>query len=148
FDGYRRASGAWRMWDTVQERTAPMPGSDDVVVGTTEEQSAAALDVYGRAKTLIEDLGEDSGTPVRFFWQPSAAGWPPEVLERLPEGVIDLSDVFGGDPAPFYDEVHTDEVGAEVIAQAMWDQLGPELTAQAAGTSDPPITLTTPPRGD
>jgi 4-amino-4-deoxy-L-arabinose transferase-like glycosyltransferase len=148
FDGYRRASGAWRMWDTVQGRTASIPGADDVVSGTTEEQTDAALDVYGRALTLIEDLGEDSGTPVRFFWQPSAAGWPPEVLDRLPEGVIDLSNVFGGDPTPFYDEVHTDEAGAEVIAQAMWDQLGPELTAQAAGTSSPPISLTTSPPTD
>jgi hypothetical protein len=75
-------------------------------------------------------------------------GWTPEVLDRLPEGVIDLSNVFGGSTAPFYDEVHTDEANAAVIAQAMWDQLGPELTAQAEGTSSPPLTLeASPPTG-
>ena len=148
FDSYRRTSGAWRVWDTLSGRTAPLPGTDDAETGSPEEQTEAALDIYGRALTLIEDLGEDTGTPVRFFWQPRAAGWPPEVLERLPEGVADLSDVFGGDPAPFYDVVHTDEAGAEVIAQAMWDQLGPELAAQAAGTSSPPVVLTADPPSD
>lgn len=140
-EGYRGASGTWRVWDSLTGRTAPMPGDDDLVDGTTEEQADAALDVYGRALTAIEGLGEAHETPVRFFWQPSAAGWPPEVLDRLPDGVVDLSDVFGGDPDPFFDEVHTDEAGAEVIAQAMWDQLGPELAAQAEGASRPPISL-------
>lgn len=139
-ESYRRASGAWRVWDTVTGRDAPLPGLDDAVAGTPEQQTDAALDIYGRAKGLTEDLAVDHEVPVRFFWQPRAAGWPPEVLDRLPEGVVDLSNVFGGDPSPFYDVVHTDEVGAEVIAQAMWDELGPELEAMAAGTSTPPVT--------
>ncbi|MCB9373278.1 MAG: SGNH/GDSL hydrolase family protein [Microthrixaceae bacterium] len=140
-DSYRRASGAWRLWDTFRGREVGLPGLDDAEVGTPEEQTDAALDIYGRAKGLVEDLADDYDVPVRFFWQPRAAGWPPEVLERLPEGVIDLSDVFGGDPSPFYDVVHTDEAGAQVIAQAMWDSLGPELTAQAEGRGSPPVTV-------
>jgi hypothetical protein len=35
-----------------------------------------------------------------------------------------------------------------VIAQAMWDQLGPELTAQGEGTSSPPLMLDTSPPAD
>lgn len=146
-DSYRRASGAWRVWDSVSGRQATVPGRDATVRATPEEQTDAALEIYARALTLIEDLGEGSGTPVRFFWQPTAEGWSPDVLDRLPEGVADLSGVFGGDSSPFYDAVHTDEVGAEVIAQAMWEQLGPELEAQAAGTSSPPITLAPSPPG-
>jgi hypothetical protein len=138
---YRRASGAWRVWDSVNGRKVPLPGNEDLVAGTTEEETEAALDIYGRANAMIQDLGEDHDTPVRFFWQPSKAGYPPEVFERLPEGVTDLTGVFGGDTSVFYDEVHTDEVGAEVIAQAMWDQLGPELEAQLAGDGAPPVTV-------
>ncbi|MBL8776644.1 MAG: SGNH/GDSL hydrolase family protein [Acidimicrobiales bacterium] len=140
-ESYRRASGAWRVWDTFTGRDAPLPGLDGAVSGTPEQQTDAALDIYGRAKGLTEDLATDYDVPVRFFWQPRAAGWPPEVLERLPDGVDDLSNVFGGDPSYFYDVVHTDEVGAELIAQAMWDELGPELTAMAGGTSTPPVTV-------
>ncbi len=140
-DSYRRASGVWRVWDSVTGQTAPFPGTEDAVSGTPEQQTDAALDIYGRAKGLAEDLAVDYGVPVRFFWQPRAAGWPPEVLERVPDDVTDLSNVFGGDTAPFYDVVHTDEAGARVIAQAMWDELGPELQAQAGGVSTPPVLV-------
>ena len=129
-DSYRRNSGAWRVWDTVRGRQAPLPGAEDAVSAPPEAQTDAALDIYGRALGMIRDLGEDTGTPVRFFWQPRAAGWTPEIRDRIPEGVTDLTDVFGGDD-PFYDVVHTDEPGARIIAQAMWDEVGPELMAQA-----------------
>jgi 4-amino-4-deoxy-L-arabinose transferase-like glycosyltransferase len=143
-ESYHRASGAWRIWDAVQGNDSTLPGREGAPTGTPEQQTDNALGIYGRAKTLVEDIGEDSGTPVRFFWQPSKVGWTPEVLERLPEGTVDLSDVFGGATTPYYDEVHTDEVGAEVIAQAMWDQVGPELTALADGGPDLPIALPAP----
>ncbi len=137
-DTYRRNSGAWRLWDTVRGRTAPLPGADDVVVATPQAQEDAAFDIYGRALSLIRSLGEDHATPVRFFWQPRAEGWTPEVRSRIPEGVTDLTDVFGGEDY-FYDVVHTDEPGARIIAQAMWDDVGAELQAQAAGGPPPPV---------
>lgn len=130
-DSYRRNSAAWRLYDTVTGRTASLPGADQVVQGTPDEQTDAALDIYGRALGMINDLGTRYETDVRFFWQPRAAGWPPEITDRLPGSVTDLSHIFDGQQR-FYDVVHTDEDGAHQMAEAMWAELGPDLARQAA----------------
>lgn len=133
---YRRNSAMWRLYDTVTGRQAPIPGADLASQGTPEEQTDAALGIYQRALGLIDDLAADHALPVRYFWQPRAAGWEPAITDRLPDQVTDLTHVFDGQQC-FYDVVHTDERCARVMAQAMWDTLGPELVAQAAATGAP-----------
>ena len=128
-DSYRRNSAAWRLYDTVTGRQPTLPGADLAVQATPEQQTDAALDIYQRAVGLIDDLAEDHQVPVRYFWQPRAAGWEPAITDRLPEQVADLSHVFDGQQC-FYDAVHTDEACARVMAQAMWDRVGPELAAR------------------
>jgi hypothetical protein len=65
---------------------------------------------------------------VRFFWQPQRAGWPSAITDRLPPDVVDLSAVFDGSEDDIYiDEVHTNELGARIVAEALWAELGPEL---------------------
>ncbi len=130
-DSYRRNSAAWRFYDTVTERQPSLPGADLAVQGTPEEQTEAALDIYQRALGLVDDLALDHQVPVRYFWQPRAAGWEPAITDRLPEQVTDLTHVFDGQQC-FYDVVHTDEACARQMAQAMWDRVGPELAAQGA----------------
>ncbi len=130
-DSYRRNSAAFRLYDTVTGRTAPLPGADLAVQGTPEEQTEAALDIYNRALGLIDDLAADHQVPVRYFWQPRAAGWDPAITDRLPDQVTDLTHVFDGQQC-FYDVVHTDEACAHEMAQAMWDRVGPELVAQSS----------------
>ena len=136
-ESYRRSSAAWRLYDTITGRTATLPGYDQAVQGTPEEQTEAALDIYGRALTMITDLAEDHGTPVQFFWQPRAAGWDPSITDRLPEQVTDLTHVFDGQQC-FYDVVHTDEACAHTMAQAMWDTVAPSLVAPSGATQPPP----------
>lgn len=130
---YRRNSAVWRLYDTVTGRQATIPGSDLANQGTPEQQTEAALGIYQRAVGLIDDLAADHALPVRYFWQPRAAGWDPSITDRLPDQVTDLTHVFDGQQC-FYDVVHTDEACARVMAQAMWDTVGPELVAQAAST--------------
>lgn len=130
-DSYRRNSAVWRLADTVSGRLPTLPGSDIAAQGTPEEQTEAALDIYGRALRMVNDLGTDYQTDVRFFWQPRAAGWPPEITDRLPDSVTDLSHIFDGQQR-FYDVVHTDEDGAHQMAEAMWAELGPDLARRAA----------------
>lgn len=129
-DSYRRNSGAWRLYDTITDRAPTIPGIADAVPGTPEEQTEAALDIYGRALGRVQDIADDHQLPVRYFWQPRAAGWDPAITDRLPEQVTDLTHVFDGQQC-FYDVVHTDEPCARTMAQAMWAQVGPELAARA-----------------
>jgi lysophospholipase L1-like esterase len=77
-------------------------------------------------------LAQSHDTPVRYFWQPRAAGWDPAIIDRLPSGVTSLADVFDGHQQQLYiDEVHTNEAGARILARALWHQLGSGLHASA-----------------
>jgi lysophospholipase L1-like esterase len=133
-DAYERNSALFRIYHHL---TGSEPDPFAELSGppaTPEERTDAALDIYGRGLARVDDLVGDGDLPVRFFWQPAQAGWSQDVIDRLPPEVVDLSQVFGdrGDEI-FIDEVHTNEEGARLVAQAMWDELGPDLARQAAG---------------
>ncbi|MBL8776556.1 MAG: SGNH/GDSL hydrolase family protein [Acidimicrobiales bacterium] len=127
---YRRNSGiALLLGEAVPDPTASQGGLRRATA-TPEEQADAAIDIYGRAIALANALGDAHDTPVRFFWQPAKAGWPDELIDRLPDGVIDVSHALDGREDEVYiDEVHTDEVGARIMAEALWAEIGPELEA-------------------
>lgn len=128
---YHRASGTWRVVDRVQGRRAALPG-EDAARGTPDEQLDAALDVYARAADRIESLARRHEVPVRLFWQPQQAGWPAEVLGRLPAGITDLSHVFDGrEQELYFDPVHTNEEGARLLAGAIWESVGAQVAAAA-----------------
>ncbi len=132
---YRRASGVWRAIDRLRGVEAPLPGSRGFELGTPEEQTEAALGIYRRAVGRIESLAERHDTPVRMFWQPREPGWPPEVIDALPESVIDVSQVFDGHPDPLYiDPVHTNEAGSRMLAAAIWEAVGGDVVAAANET--------------
>jgi hypothetical protein len=62
-----------------------------------------------------------------FFWQPVQLdpGQPyRELAERLPPPVIDLSHVLDDPPREVYlDGGHTNELGAQLVAEAMYPHL-------------------------
>ena len=93
-----------------------------------EEVVANAADIYGRSVELIAELSARTGTPVVNFWQP---GRPPRVISdevlrraRQPD-VVDISDAFDGVPEEdlYIDGGHTNEVGAGLAAEAIWEHL-------------------------
>lgn len=131
-DSYRRSSAVWRITDRLSGRQAGIFGQRDAQVGTPAEQTDAALGVYERSIDLIADLGDRHGTPYRFFWQPQSDGWDPVLLERLPPQVTDLSWVFDGRQEVYIDPVHTNEEGARLLAEAMWQSVGADLHLRAA----------------
>lgn len=105
-------------------------------LATPEEQADAALDIYERATGRVRDLVDAYGSSAAFFWQPRRIGWPSEVTDRLPAGVADLGHVFDGQEDELYiDEVHTNEHGAQVVAEAMWAELAAELERLLEGDS-------------
>jgi hypothetical protein len=128
-EAYHRTSAVWNLADRIDgppEVPSAARPVDAEVVGN-------ALDVYRRSIRLVTGLVEEHGSTVRFFWQPRLGGWPAEILDHLPDEVIDVSDVFAGQESERYiDTVHTDEEGAALLAERLWAELEPDLEALAA----------------
>jgi lysophospholipase L1-like esterase len=122
---------------------------DDLVI----ELGAAQ---YRRGVEIARWLAKGAGVPIVHMWQPSVASAPPpevarplighlgltddglEQVRTLFSGIrdrsgtdpVDLSSALAGvDEPTFFDFEHTNELGARVIATAMYEQLHDELEA-------------------
>jgi len=110
---------------------------------------------YGRGVALVQAQCAAADVPVSFFWQPDlrlknplspadrqalAAVGAEDGIERTRSmtaavrpalgrlGVHDLSSVFDSQSEPiFWDTVHTNELGAQLVASAVYEALRPEL---------------------
>lgn len=125
-------------------------GDLDVVTGL-------AADQYRKGVERSKVLGDEFGVPVMHYWQPQLYTIPRdrplvedaleqwqipadshddlgEVVDRIAEesGVdpIDLTGIYDDVEVPvFYDTSHTNEDGARIEAEAIWETLGPKLRA-------------------
>lgn len=130
---YARFSATGRVIDRFRGGDGPQGEGELTSTASPEQQADAALEVYGRSTRMVGDLVDDRDTPVRFFWQPTKAGWEPRVTDGLPAGVTDVSHTLDGREEDLYiDEVHTNEEGARLMAEALWAELGPELEEATA----------------
>ena len=103
---------------------------------------------YDRAREMSRATATATGVPVRYVWQPERYSRPfvgsePHfdtghendarrgsqfAWERLAPDVIDLHDALKGNSDPIYtDDVHHNEVGARLIAEALYDRIAPDL---------------------
>lgn len=104
----------------------------------SEEQSAEilanALAVYKRGRSVARMIGEDHRVGTRFFWQPAF----PDVqvgsdirnaAATLEPETVDLLDIFDAVPAPgvYIDVIHTNELGARLAGEAIWQHLRPDV---------------------
>lgn len=138
------------------------PPSADAVIDALHE-------VYGRGIGLADALGAQYGVPVAHFWQPdlfntvelapgeqevverlgmdafqyeAIARISRAVVERLPDGSIDLSSAFAASDEPVLtDQAHTNELGARLVAQAMYPHLAPALAELAEGADGRLVTI-------
>lgn len=122
---------------------------------TADGVIAAVAGVYGQGVDLARALADQYELPVLHFWQPDlfnkAELVPGEVElveqlgmddfrfqavadisrrlpEALPPGVIDITDAYDGTSEPVMtDQAHTNELGARLVAEAMYDHLATEL---------------------
>lgn len=113
-----------------------------------EELGALAVRRYERSRKISADAAQANDVTIRWFWQPSRLSRPPVEGEpfsdkdneqylrdfyrgaesRVPDGVGDLTDVFDDVEAPlFSDEVHHNEVGARIVAEAIWATIEAEV---------------------
>ena len=117
--------------------------------------------VYEQGLDLARRLGTAYEFPVVHFWQPDLFNTDEllpgeqEVVERLglddfrfgalhdlseavaealPAGVVDISDAYEGRDEPVLtDQAHTNELGARLVAEAMYEHLEPQLARLTAG---------------
>ena len=111
-----------------------------------EIRARSAVELHKRAIEVIEGLAQSYGFEAVFIWQPNAyttegaeiaCDWCDregfegfgaayrDATEIVGPTVIDLSDSLdGAKAAVFLDDVHTNEVGAEIVARAIYSHLG------------------------
>ncbi|MFN7148523.1 MAG: SGNH/GDSL hydrolase family protein [Microthrixaceae bacterium] len=130
----------------------PEPGTPER--GKLQVELAAAQ--YRRGVELSRRLGDHHDIPVMHFWQPQAFAkvpspadeelwrrvqFPEEELgttrrlyaqarERSGMDPIDISDALDStDRAVYFDSSHTNELGARIVAEVMYEYLRPQLEA-------------------
>lgn len=131
----------------------PRPVPENPVVGLAPRALATAVvERYTVARTLASELAADHGVRAIWTWQPTLVdrrrveGEPllsatdpswfrdvnREISKRLPPSVVDLRDSLDGlDDPVFYDDTHTNEQGARVVAGRLFDIVRPELAGDA-----------------
>lgn len=129
----------------------------------------ALIGNYERGIELARALGEHYGIPVAHAWQPDLFNTPAlepgeeqvvddlgldefryeavarisrSTVTQLPDGVIDLTDAFAGETGPVLtDQAHTNELGARLVAEALYPHLAPALAALAEGADGRVVSI-------
>ncbi|MDQ1429655.1 MAG: hypothetical protein QOF40_257 [Actinomycetota bacterium] len=140
-----------------QRDTSSAPAPD-----ASKQAAENAVSIQGRAATVASTLAAGIGANAAFFWQPSVftkrllpeeeaylklggyepARWDPAIREarQLLKSTpfVDLGDALDGAPEPvLWDFVHTNEVGANLSARAMFTNLQPTLVRKLRAPSSP-----------
>ena len=137
----------------------PEPPSSGGVIDTTDDplgpvyRARDSVARYDRTREMSRSIAEQNDLPVRYFWQPSRydrplipgephwSTWQENDMRRmmqvaadsLPSDVVNLREVLAGDTTPmFTDDVHHNEKGARIVAEAMFRELEPQLRALGA----------------
>lgn len=129
-------SAAWNLAHALSglftgDAAGALPAQDDQMDTFVER----TISIYGRARRLARALADEHGAQTFSFWQtvPRFEPGTPvgDVAARLPAGTVDVSDVFDAIPREqiFIDEVHTNEEGARLMAERMWETLAPAVAA-------------------
>lgn len=139
---YLQTSAVHKLLHGIRQLGAIRPaGADEPYYQPPPAEMAAAVDnadaIYRRTMALLHHVaGEHEMAPV-VFWQPTGE-WLPydELTDRVADvgGGIDISDALDDPPSPvFIDGIHTNELGARLVAEAMW----PYVARRLAGVSEP-----------
>ncbi|HWJ62334.1 MAG TPA: hypothetical protein VNS19_10215 [Acidimicrobiales bacterium] len=103
----------------------------DPTTFTSDEIAAVAIGTYRRGRDLTDFIAAEHDIPVRHFLQPqyySELGVWTYIQDHWPQPTTDLTDsVEARRDEVFIDGVHTNELGARLVAEAMWAQLRPDV---------------------
>lgn len=95
----------------------------------TVQDGIDAGQVYERGKRITQGIADAQGIPTFFFWQPlRSVGEPQErATAELSASTIDISDALDDHRPVYIDGGHTNEEGARLVAEAIWEHLAPEV---------------------
>ncbi|MBL8774577.1 MAG: SGNH/GDSL hydrolase family protein [Acidimicrobiales bacterium] len=119
-----------------QVARVPAAGAEEPFYVPPPAEMAEAIDhaevIYRRTMRMLEHVASEHDVPLAVYWQPADQWFEyDELTDRVAGvgGAIDLSQALADLPAPVYlDGVHTNELGARVVAEAMWPTLADRLT--------------------
>ncbi len=126
---YRRTSataraGRWLRSTVTGERAEASPARIGAPGQKSGDEEAIPV-IYRRGRSLIQDIAKRNDVEVALFWQPIVKGGWPTYTDGIDQPTIDLSDALAHRDDVFLDAVHTNEEGARIAAEAMWEHLGP-----------------------
>lgn len=125
-----RAVGALRGGDDTETNdriaTTTDPGAENAALDF-RTAARSVMDVYARGRTLSGALAEQHGVEPFYFWQPTDYGGAMNLFTQreLDEPTIDLTDALDDHRDVYIDGNHTNEAGARIIAERIWDSLQP-----------------------
>jgi hypothetical protein len=97
------------------------------------EDAQRAVDVYERGRGFTQYLAAEYDVDTVFFWQPVRAGeadlW---AAANVSPPTIDVSDALDSHQEVYIDGGHTNEEGARIVAERLWQELRP-LVAEFYG---------------
>lgn len=105
--------------------------------GGTDDLAADTASVYERGRLLADDIAVEHDVTIRNFWLPieeaeDTGSAYSRASEALSPQVIDVSDALDDVTEPVYlDGVRTNELGARLVAEAMYRELRPDLEQAA-----------------
>ncbi|OWY63546.1 hypothetical protein B7486_52495, partial [cyanobacterium TDX16] len=139
----RRLFDSWRETSLVGEVSNQVAGVAPAWAGESEQRSPEAeqeavddaVAVYQRGRAFVLDLAAEHDVPVVLFWQPeldtstNPTSVRADAAEAAGAPTIDLTDALTGVPSEdvYLDGAHTNELGARLVAEAMWPHLTPAL---------------------
>jgi lysophospholipase L1-like esterase len=140
-----------RFHATIEADTRYPPEPRTGTPATRDALVDAFDSMYGAGVDLARRTAAAYGVPMAVYWQPQYLSTRPSdvdgplldafpqlrpgpsdferdvmdaVRHRLPDGVVDLGSALDGAGAPtWFDPVHTNELGARLVAEEMWDTL-------------------------
>jgi len=91
----------------------------------TVQDAKDAIDVYERGRALTLELSRSHGVEPLLFWQPRGYYGPPEAwaIDHLTAPTIDIHDALDDHRDTYIDGGHTNEEGARLVAEVIWDHL-------------------------
>jgi hypothetical protein len=152
------------LWDSRREPDPQIPagppgsrflGRARIKSDELPRHARLTMDHYNRSRSISRALAEQAGTVALYAWQPAriSRDFVPEephsptdfenrnrlfdqlLAEALDDDVIDLTDALDGTREPlFTDDVHHNERGARLIAEALFARVEPQLRESARGT--------------
>ena len=149
-DAYRRRSFVSRLWHVVRDAVDPPAGATvvdrdppDPEWGPDDEIRAAARN-YDRGAAIIESLARAHRIPVVLLWQPRLATVERHhaIRDHITAPLVDVSDALDRHPEVYLDDMHTDEVGARIVARRLWKVVAPQLERpgqSGSKTTSPPV---------